>query len=130
MHRRLALVLSLAVLALATWLGGALRGEKPAAAWEQVAPGIWRTSAMPHGHSRDHAAFAVTREAAQSPWVFCGDALAAPGKLWAPFTTDCDHWTDAGLSPTVKSLRALAELKPRALYPAHGAPITQQCAEA
>src|SRR5262245_41949948 len=249
-RRPLALLASLSALALAAWLGGVLRGEKPAAAWQQVAPGIWRTSAMPHGqalvsdghallidcphdpsallkaakiseidavllthhhhdtsalaadfvakkipvraskqsadwlspaavakfwsesiplrnsrtayfvhpvgidgidyslgdqtfawrgwsirvvptpgHSRDHVAFAVTREAGQL-WVFCGDALAAPGKLWAPFTTDWDHWTDAGLSPTVKSLRALAELKPRTLYPAHGAPITQQCAEA
>jgi glyoxylase-like metal-dependent hydrolase (beta-lactamase superfamily II) len=246
-----ALILSLFALPLAAWLGGALRGEKPVAAWEQVAPGIWRTSSMPHGHalvadgrallidcprdasgllkdakvssidavvlthhhrdtctlaaefvakkvpvrapkqsaewlspaavakfwsesiplrnsrtayfvhptgidgidyslgdqtfdwrgwsisvvptpghSRDHVAFAVTRELGQTPWVFCGDALAAPGKLWAPFTTDWDHWTDAGLSPTVKSLRELAELKPRALYPAHGAPITQQCVEA
>ncbi len=250
-RRPLALMLSLGALALAAWLGGSLRGERPVAEWEQVAPGLWRTSAMPHGHalvagghallldcphdieglrkdakvseidavllthhhhdtcalaaefiakkipvrasklsadwlapaavarfwresiplrnsrtayfvdpvgidgidysldsqvidwrgwwvrvvptpghSRDHLAFAATREVGQAPWVFCGDALAAPGKLWAPFTSDWDHWTDAGLSPTVKSLRVLAELKPRALFPAHGTPITRQCAEA
>src|SRR5881628_1555548 len=50
-RRPLVLVFSLVALALAAWLGGALRGEKPVAAWEQVAPGVWRTSAMPHGHA-------------------------------------------------------------------------------
>jgi glyoxylase-like metal-dependent hydrolase (beta-lactamase superfamily II) len=77
------------------------------------------------GHSRDHLAFAATREKNQSPLVFCGDALAASGKLWSPYTSDWDHWTDAGLGPTVKSLRALAALKPRVLYPAHGEPISR-----
>src|SRR5256885_7056532 len=50
-RRLLALTVSLCALALAVWLGGALRGEKPVAAWEQVAPGIWRTTAIPHGHA-------------------------------------------------------------------------------
>ena len=71
------------------------------------------------GHSFDHLAFAV------GPTVFCGDALAAPGKLWAPFTTDWDHWTDAGLKPTYQSLRKLAARKPDTLYPAHGLPVTK-----
>src|ERR1043165_8701948 len=48
-RRHLAPILSLFALAVAAWLGGALRGGKPVAAWEQVAPGICRTSAMPHG---------------------------------------------------------------------------------
>src|SRR5262245_41172465 len=50
-RRPLVLIISLAALALAAWLGGTLRGQKPVAAWEQVAPGIWRTSSMPHGHA-------------------------------------------------------------------------------
>lgn len=74
------------------------------------------------GHSRDHVAYAAS-SGAGAPILFCGDALAAPGRLWAPFTTDWDHWTDAGLAPCAQSLRTLAALQPRALYPAHGAAI-------
>lgn len=82
------------------------------------------------GHSRDHLAFLATRDKKSDALCFCGDALAAPGKLWAPFTTDWDHWTDAGLSPTVQSLRKLAALKPRVLLPAHGEPIRRDPVEA
>ena len=81
------------------------------------------------GHSRDHLVFAASRDKSP-PLVFCGDALAAPGKLWAPYTSDWDHWTDAGLTPTVNSLRALAALKPKSLFPAHGDPIAQNADDA
>ena len=48
------------------------------------------------GHSRDHVAYAVRKGKDGKPLLlFCGDALAAPGKLWSPYTTDWDHWTDA-----------------------------------
>jgi len=77
------------------------------------------------GHARDHLAFAVTSGKDATPVVYCGDAFASPGKLWAPFTTDWDHWTDAGLKPTHESLQKLAALKPKALYPAHGEPVTK-----
>jgi glyoxylase-like metal-dependent hydrolase (beta-lactamase superfamily II) len=82
------------------------------------------------GHSRDHLSFLATRDNDKGAICFCGDALAAPGKLWAPFTTDWDHWTDAGLSPTVQSLRKLAASKPRMLLPAHGEPIRRDPVEA
>jgi glyoxylase-like metal-dependent hydrolase (beta-lactamase superfamily II) len=81
------------------------------------------------GHARDHVAFAARRRkqegqpAEGAPVIFCGDALAAPGKLWSPYTTDWDHWTDAGLTPAAQSLRKLAALKPALLLPAHGEPI-------
>jgi glyoxylase-like metal-dependent hydrolase (beta-lactamase superfamily II) len=72
------------------------------------------------GHSRDHVAFAA-RKGKEGPLVvFCGDALAEEGKLWSPYTTDWDHWTDAGLTPSAASLRKLADLKPAVLLPAHG----------
>ena len=74
------------------------------------------------GHSRDHVAF-IAANGDEAPLLFAGDAVASPGKLWTPYTTDWDHWTDAGLTPTAKSLRRLAELKPRAIFPAHGEPI-------
>src|SRR5258706_14517956 len=80
------------------------------------------------GHSRDHLAFAATK--AGGDLIFCGDALAASGKLWTPYTSDWDHWTDAGLGPTVNSLRALAAMKPQALFPAHGEPITRNADDA
>jgi glyoxylase-like metal-dependent hydrolase (beta-lactamase superfamily II) len=82
------------------------------------------------GHSRDHVAFAARQEKTAAPWLFCGDALAEPGKLWSPYVHDWDHWTDAGLTPAAKSLRKLAELNPRAVFPAHGEPIRRDAAAA
>jgi glyoxylase-like metal-dependent hydrolase (beta-lactamase superfamily II) len=82
------------------------------------------------GHSHDHLAFAVTAGKDSTPVVFAGDALAERGKLWTPFTTDWDHWTDLGLKPTHESLRKLAKFGPKTLYPAHGKPITEDVAGA
>lgn len=79
------------------------------------------------GHSRDHMAFAA-RKGSGPLVVFCGDAVAAPGKMWSPYTTDWDHWTDAGLKPAAQSLRKLAGLKPAILCPAHAAVITSDAA--
>ncbi len=75
------------------------------------------------GPSHDHFVFTARKGKEGSLVVFCGDALASAGKIWAPFTTDWDHWTDAGLTPTARSLRKLAELKPALVLPAHGLPI-------
>jgi glyoxylase-like metal-dependent hydrolase (beta-lactamase superfamily II) len=75
------------------------------------------------GHSPDHVAYAARKASGQ--WiVFCGDAWAGPGKLWSPYTTDWDHWTDQGLKPAGESLRKLAALKPAALLPAHGSVVS------
>jgi glyoxylase-like metal-dependent hydrolase (beta-lactamase superfamily II) len=77
------------------------------------------------GHSHDHVAYLARKGEGGPLLAFCGDAFASPGKLWTPYTTDWDHWTDAGLVPTAKSLRLLAERKPAVLLPAHGAVIAQ-----
>jgi glyoxylase-like metal-dependent hydrolase (beta-lactamase superfamily II) len=77
------------------------------------------------GHSRDHLAFAARKGKDGPLLLFCGDALATPGKLWSPYTTDWDHWTDLGLKPTAESLRKLADLKPAVVLPAHGAVINK-----
>jgi glyoxylase-like metal-dependent hydrolase (beta-lactamase superfamily II) len=81
------------------------------------------------GHSRDHVAYAARKGKDGPVLVFCGDALAAPGKLWSPYTTDWDHWTDLGLKPAYTSLRKLAELKPDKLLPAHGDVIAKDPAK-
>ena len=70
------------------------------------------------GHSRDHVAFAARKGPDGPLLVFCGDAFASAGKLWSPYTTDWDHWTDAGLKPAHESLRKLARLRPAVLLPA------------
>jgi glyoxylase-like metal-dependent hydrolase (beta-lactamase superfamily II) len=79
------------------------------------------------GHSRDHMAYAA-RKASGPLILFCGDALASPGKMWSPYTTDWDHWTDAGLKPAAESLHKLARMQPAMVCPAHGAPITANAA--
>ena len=74
------------------------------------------------GHSRDHFAYRMRRAGKTDgpDFLFCGDAFHSPGKLWTPFTTDWDHWTDVGLKPTAESLRKMAKLNPSHLCPAHG----------
>jgi glyoxylase-like metal-dependent hydrolase (beta-lactamase superfamily II) len=91
----------------------------------------WRLEvAATPGHSRDHVAY-LARKGKEGPLLaFCGDALAVPGKLWSPYTTDWDHWTDAGLVPAAKSLRRLAEARPAQLLPAHGPVITKDAVAA
>jgi glyoxylase-like metal-dependent hydrolase (beta-lactamase superfamily II) len=82
------------------------------------------------GHARSHVALAARPGNDGPVAVFCGGALARPGKLWAPYTTDWDHWTDAGLVPAARSLRRLAELKPDLLLPAHGPVVARDAAGA
>lgn len=94
----------------------------------------WRiTPIAAPGHSFDHMAYLAvdSRRGDASPrLLFVGDALAQPGKLWSPYTTDWDHWTDAGLKPAAESLRKLAERKPTLICPAHGPPISERPVEA
>lgn len=86
--------------------------------------GDWslRVIAAP-GHAPDHVAFLAEPKTGGKRVLFAGDALAAAGKLWSPYTTDWDHWTDAGLKPAAQALRQLARLKPDIVLPAHGEPI-------
>lgn len=74
------------------------------------------------GHSRDHFAYFLryADDKGGAELLFCGDALHSRGRLWAPYTTDWDHWTDAGLKPTAETLRKFAKLNATALLPAHG----------
>jgi glyoxylase-like metal-dependent hydrolase (beta-lactamase superfamily II) len=82
------------------------------------------------GHSHDHVAIAA-RKAKNGPLiVFAGDAVAEPGKLWSPYTTDWDHWTDAGLAAAAGSLCKVAALKPDVVLPTHGPAITTAATEA
>jgi glyoxylase-like metal-dependent hydrolase (beta-lactamase superfamily II) len=82
------------------------------------------------GHSRDHLAFAVRRGKDGPLLLFCGDALAEPGTMWSPYTTDWDHWTDAGLRPAGESLRKVARMRPDVLLPAHAEMIERGAADA
>jgi glyoxylase-like metal-dependent hydrolase (beta-lactamase superfamily II) len=80
------------------------------------------------GHALAHVAIMAHKK--DGPRIaFCGGAFAAAGKLWAPYTTDWDHWTDAGLKPAAQSLRRLVEQKPDVLCPTHG-PVIRTGADA
>src|SRR5262245_37066741 len=91
----------------------------------EVTFGDWvlRAVATP-GHSFDHVAYLARRKSGGRSVLFAGDALAGPGKLWSPYTTDWDHWTDAGLRPTAASLRKLAALGADIVLPAHGEAVS------
>jgi glyoxylase-like metal-dependent hydrolase (beta-lactamase superfamily II) len=79
------------------------------------------------GHTTDHLAFLARKNNKGPGYLFCGDALASSGKLWTPYTTDWDHWTNAGLKPAAESLRKLARREPDMLLPAHGEVISKDC---
>jgi glyoxylase-like metal-dependent hydrolase (beta-lactamase superfamily II) len=74
------------------------------------------------GHALAHIAI-VAQKTGEPRIVFCGGAFASASKLWAPYTTDWDHWTDAGLKPTAQSLRRLIEQNADVLCPTHGAVV-------
>lgn len=82
------------------------------------------------GHSRDHVAFTARKGKDGPLLVFAGDAIASPGKLWAPYTTDWNHWTDEGLAPAAESLRKLAVMEPAVVLPAHGPVIKDAASQA
>ena len=76
------------------------------------------------GHALAHVAI-VAQKASGPRLVFCGGAFTSAGKLWAPYTTDWDHWTDAGLKPTAASLRKLIDAKADLLCPSYGPVLTK-----
>ncbi len=79
------------------------------------------------GHTRGHVAYVARRKdaPASKPLVFCGDALAAPGIVWTPYTMEWDPASDDGLRAAASSLRTLLALDPEALFPEHGRAITE-----
>jgi glyoxylase-like metal-dependent hydrolase (beta-lactamase superfamily II) len=94
--------------------------------------GTWGVTAVATpGHSRDHFAFLVqpVKDVKGPRYLFAGDALHSRGKLWTPYTTDWDHWTDVGLKPAAESLRKLGKLNANVLLPAHGAVVTEDVAK-
>ncbi len=88
----------------------------------EIKIGEWTLTVVPTpGHARDHVAFAMNKQGRKDgPLVFTGDAVSTNCHLWTPFTTDWDHWTDAGLKPTADSVKRIAELKPSMILPSRG----------
>ena len=76
------------------------------------------------GHSRDHISFLARR--GDGPLIaFVGDAIGPEAKMWSPYTTDWDHWTDSGLRAAATSLEQLASRRPDYVCPDHGDVIRQ-----
>lgn len=88
----------------------------------EIKLGEWTLTVIPTpGHSRDHVAFSLNKAGRKTgPLVFTGDAVSTICHLWTPFTTDWDHWTDAGLKPAADSVKRIAELKPSIVLPSRG----------
>jgi glyoxylase-like metal-dependent hydrolase (beta-lactamase superfamily II) len=76
------------------------------------------------GHARAQLAF-LAQKANGPKILFAGGAFAEPGKLYAPYTTDWDHWTDLGLVPAAKSLRTLAALDADIVCPTYGSVLAR-----
>jgi glyoxylase-like metal-dependent hydrolase (beta-lactamase superfamily II) len=88
-------------------------------AWES-----WKIQVLDTpGHALAHVTI-IAQKAKGPQFVFCGGAFASAGKLWAPYTTDWDHWTDAGLKPAAASLGKLIAAKADVLCPSHGSIVT------
>lgn len=86
----------------------------------------WTIAVIPTpGHTIDHLAFSARKSDKGPLLVFSGDAFASPGKIWSPYTTDWDHWTNIGLKPAAESLRKLAAMNPASVLPAHGIVISK-----
>lgn len=79
------------------------------------------------GHALAHVAIIASKD--KGPRIaFCGGAFTSPGKLWAPYTTDWDHWTDAGLKPATNSLHTLIKAGPDLICPSHGPVVSKNAA--
>ncbi len=81
------------------------------------------------GHCRAQLAV-FAKKAGGQKILFAGGAIAAPGKIFAPYTTDWDHWTDAGLAPAAKSLDALADLAPDIVASSYGPVVAKDAVAA
>lgn len=100
---------------------------------QDIVFGPWVVTPIPTpGHSRDHYAYEAKmgKENPRARLMFCGDAFHSHGRMWTPFTTDWDHWTDAGLKPAYESLFKLAKWAPSRLCPAHGPVVTRNIVKA
>ena len=99
---------------------------------QSIALGDWSIAVIAApGHTRDHTVFLAKSGKKDGPTVlFSGDAMHSAGKMWTPYTTDWDHWTDVGLKPTAETLRKLAKLAPTHLCPAHGSILTKEIPKA
>lgn len=92
---------------------------------QEVAFGDWRVRVVATpGHSPDHVSYLAQKKGGKK-LLFTGDAVTSLGQLWSPYTTDWDHWTDAGLRPAAESLRKLAKLDADTLLPARGEVVTK-----
>lgn len=84
----------------------------------------WRIKVLATpGHSKDHVAFLATPPGESNAVCFCGDAIAAPGKIWSPYTVEWHHQKDEGAVAAATSLRAIAAAKPKLLLLERGEPI-------
>src|SRR5262249_2945581 len=72
-RRRLLALASVMVFGAVVWLAG-LRGEKPTPPWSEVAPGVWRTAAMPFGHALVADGHALLIDAPHDPAPLLKDA--------------------------------------------------------
>jgi glyoxylase-like metal-dependent hydrolase (beta-lactamase superfamily II) len=95
---------------------------------EQVISGSiqLRVIATP-GPSRDHLAF--EQKQLDRKVVFTGDLLTENGKISSPFTSDWDHWTDAGIKPYAESLCKVAKATPNLLLTSRSEPIKESITE-
>lgn len=92
---------------------------------DQIAWQGWQITALATaGHSRDHMSFLAIRPSRNADRIcFCGDAIAASGKIWSPYTLEWHHQKDEGAVAASTSLRSIAAEKPTLLLPEHGEPI-------
>lgn len=89
--------------------------------------GPWKLKTIPlPGPSPDHFGFLISKSTEPNQTLlYCGNLCTGQGKIFAPFTTDWDHWTDQGLLAHSQSLDTARNLGATILVPSMGPIIAE-----
>lgn len=92
---------------------------------ESIDFGPWTIRPLPlPGPAPDQTGYRLShQDRPQKSWLICGHLTTGSGKIFAPYTTDWDHWTDAGLKAHSRSIDQAIALAPQMVLPAAGAVI-------
>src|SRR5690606_18908809 len=75
------------------------------------------------GHTRGAVSYLVDIDG--SRWVFCGDLIHSPGRVWTLYDLHWDYSNPDAVNCALHSARLIRDLRPDVLAPAHGEVMDQ-----